>query len=488
MSRLTLQFKKSPFIKSKIWFWGSCLLACQFSMQDIPQPSHSLVGEATDSGVRLSSEASFPTPVLSGDGEVRVLPDLSHEKDELTWSPPANAFCKGQPRSDFPAVVLPVKNLYGESWEFLKLKLISMSMDGSGVLELVSDDQRVERVIPLEDAQQMQNLICSVSEDPELIKSQKSQLMSLITGWLGELVPDCQFRTLSGEGWECRLNETGPALAGEQLRVMSRNILRQWKRQPYIFSRRIALSQQLVMLLNQGYQEEEIARFCSLLSWSIPKEIPLVMRLESWQNSFCHGSASEVQYWGQVALELSLKELTFLKDLADRSNHTRSLLVRVPRSDIQSRELKVHLEPGEDVADLLMEKALEMIEVQAADTATQSSFWHPMLRNKDNKFKMVASVMGLSRFPANLVLSGKQGSENPLASKYFFESLMGEADFVVGNGRYKVLHLPEGSYRYKLYDLEQSTQPWEEESKSLRMSQGSLSWQKSGSNPSIKKW
>ena len=458
-------------------------------MQDIPQPSHSLVGEVPDADVRLASAASSPVPVLSGDGDIRVLPGLSHSESELSWTAPSSAFCAGLPRTDFPAVILPFKNLYSENWEFLKLRLVSMSMDGTGLVELASGGQRVERTIPLSEGRQLQELVCAGHQDPRSMTNHRQQLMTLLGDWVAEIVPDCQFRALPGEGWECRLNETGPALAGEQLRVMSRNILRQWKRQPYIFSRRVALSQQLVTLLNNGHQEEEVARFCSLLSWSIPKEIPLVMRLESWQNSFCRGSGDEVQYWGQVALELSLKELAFLKTLADRSNHTRSLLVRVPRSDIQSRELKVHLEPGDDVPDLLMAKALELIGEPSGDASQpQSSYWHPMFNDKDHKFKPVASLLGLSRFPAKAVMTESDGAGAVMASKYFFESLMGEADFVVGNGRYKVLHLPEGSYRYKLYDLERSTQPWEEESKSLRMSQGSLSWQRSGSNPSIKKW
>ena len=481
MNRLILQYRKSLFIRARLWFWGSCLLACQVGLEAYPPRS---VQAPFIGGSRSAESASGPSlPVEVEDG-VRIFPGLG-SRSPLVWSGIPGKLCSGLPRTDFPEVIFPIKNLFGARWQALRLRLQSMSYKGTGTLRIGQGQQFVNLELPLPEITRLQSGLCQAPDQPEV----SLQLEVQTKGLFGAVAPDCRFEAVTGEGWVCHLSKTGSALAGERLRSMGREVLRQWKRQPYIFSRRMAVSQQLVALLGKPVQYEELSRFCSLLSWSLPREMPLAMRLPSWRKVFCRGEPKAVAYWGQVALDLSINELVFLKKLADQSNHTQSLLIRIPGGQIQSRDLKVRLEPADGVAGRLLERALGLRARSPLPTteAGAAGFWHPLFTGQDQNLRYLAWLMSLSQAPTAPSFHSAGLTEGS-ASAYLFESLMGEADFIVGNGRYKVLYLPQGEYRYRLYDLDKSTRPWETSLEGQRMSQGSITWGKSTPSPSIRTW
>jgi len=458
------------------------MLACQVSLTEenpeIKEPLGPLGAVPWQEGV----EASAPNPVHSSAGAVRLVPGLTGHSP-VRWSIPTGKFCEYMPRVDFPELEFPVRAEETGSWKTLNLQVESFTVDGRARIRMGVPDDLQDFTIPLSRVTELQALICQGPDHP--VGAEQAHV--LLSRWLQDLAPDCTFEKIKGEGWTCRLRETGPALAAEQLRVMSREILRKWSRQPYVFSRRLNLSQQLVDILRKPFDEAEVKKFCSLLSYSLPRETPLVLGMKRWQNYFCHATPKENRYWGQVALDLAVKELEFLKKLTDISNHSGSLLVRVPGSEIKARSLQVRLEAEDDVSRHLLMKALDLTEFRTKGgelTPESSSFWHPVF-GKDEKIQSLAVLLGLSRFrPVKDTFEKQAGL---VASSYLFESLMGESEFVVGNGRYKVLYLPEGSYRYILYDLGSQDQPWENMD-DRSQSRGSLSWHRTGRRPAIKTW
>lgn len=429
--------------------------------------------------------ADAPRPVLSTEGYVRIIPGMGRSAS-LTWSQPPQPFCEDSPSAGFPDLSLPVRSPHETTWGQLSVRVRDLDIDQNIPVDIGSDGQFVRIYPALSTLSHFRRNLCQSPSQAGISKDLSTQ----INGWLELAAPDCHFEAIAGEGWVCQLRETGPALASEELRQMSQQILRKWTRQPYVFSRRIAMTQQLAALLNKPFQADHYSRFCSLLSWSLPRELPMVMQLKTWQNAFCAHHSESPEYLGQVALNLALRELNFLKKLADINSYTTSLLIRVPSRELKSRELKIHLEPSPDVANELLQQAATIRSMNATPevrTMKKHLFWHPLFSDQDEVLRPLAWSLSLTS-DSDTLTTEWTGTTRQLVSDYLFESLTGEADFVVSNGRYKVLRLPQGQYHYRVYELNDSAQSWDPEPKGLRMSQGSITWRKSSSKPSIETW
>lgn len=340
----------------------------------------------------------------------------------------------------------------------------------------------------------LRTFLCQKSPNHKLITGFREVLTQL----LEEMAPDCKIRELAGEGFVCELASLDAGSAISRLKKMQKHILRKWKRQPYLFLRRLTITKQLAQLLLNRSQFDEMEQFCSLLSLSHAKELPLVMRSKIWQKGLCQSSSADSFRWGEIGIEQATRELSFFQKLLDKSNRLGQLRVHIPRTLHRTKELWVQIQPDQDVASQVLKTAISMnpfsvlgerekLQLLELPLRASTSCWNPLYHD-DNLSLSLASLMLLSgNRPIRCYLRDEGDMDNLSHTSYLYEGIIGETSFVVDNGRYKVLHLPMGTYNYTIVNLPPSSKRWAP-LKLKDQSKGAFAWSNRRPRPQIKTW
>ena len=182
---------------------------------------------------------------------------------------------------------------------------------------------------------------------------QRSMTLSVLPEFFGELVqkalPDCSNLEMTDSGWSCTLTRLTDAERSQRFVLANLALFRKWKRQPYLFSRRLAVSQSLSDLLSMEDYEARIPGFCRILSEAIPVELPLAFRDMRWQKNLCSGSVAFSKTVARLGLTKALEEQSFMQTLIDRVASRGFLSFRLPQAELPTKEVWIKLYPGRKV-------------------------------------------------------------------------------------------------------------------------------------------
>ena len=495
MKKLILQFRKSQFSKLlslSIFFLGACtatqrepvFLSNKLKVEEASPRFHE--GDTDPLDV-----PAFPT-LGQLEAQINVHPAFSREGG-YSVLPVPRAWCALQsfPVSiNLPLILSPKNDL-----RYVRI-LGPLETASNSLFEVDFNEGENKFWIPASEHQvsTLKALLCQ--ENPDRILIGKAR--TVLTNLLEELAPDCEFTEVPGEGFACELASLDAGSALSRLKKMQKDILRKWKRQPYLFLRRLTITKQLAQLLLNRSQFDEVEQFCSLLSLSHAKELSLVMRSEVWQQGFCQSSSTESFQWGEIGIEQATRELSFFQKLLDKSNRLGQLKVHIPRSLHRTKELWVQIQPDQDVANQVLQTALGMnpfriheeqgkLQLKELPIRASTSCWNPLYHD-DYRSLSLASLMLLSgNRPTRCYLQDEDDGQSLSHTSYLYEGIIGETSFVVDNGRYKVLHLPMGTYNYTIVNLPPSSKRWAP-LKLKDQSKGAFAWSSRRPRPQIKTW
>ncbi|NRA44074.1 MAG: hypothetical protein HRU09_03850 [Oligoflexales bacterium] len=499
MKKLILLFRKLQFFKfclvSLFFLVGACTSQKEsdfFSdkINEIEQTQQEPLAPEEP-----SDELLYP-PVFPSLGrlesQINVHPAFSPDGG-YSITPKPRAWCSLQ---SFPiSLNLPlILNLKHET-KFVRI-LGPLETENGSLFEVDFNEGENKFWIPATDEQTsiLRSMLCQDEQDHERTEN----FRAVLGQFFEELAPDCKFSELAGEGFVCELASLDPESALSRLKKMQKDILRKWRRQPYLFLRRLTITRQLAQLLLNRSQFEEVEQFCSLLSLSHAKELPLVMRSTVWREGFCQSSSADSFHWGEVGIEQATRELSFFQKLLDKSNRLGQLKVQIPRNLHKTKELWVQIQPDQDVADQVLETALSMnpfripqdqSKMQLDDLSLKavSNCWNPLYHNDYSSLSLASLMLLSGSRQTRCYLRDESEADNLAHTSYLCEGIIGETSFVVDNGRYKILHLPMGTYNYTIVNLPPSSKRWAP-LKLKDQSKGAFAWSSKRPRPKIKTW
>lgn len=246
------------------------------------------------------------------------------------------------------------------------------------------------------------------------------------------------------------------------IKTLNKKFITRWKRIPYLISRRLELTR----LLGKALNSDSLVSFCKILEFSSKEELPLSMQGNA-REQLCSGQDAKLV--GKVMLDGSIGELQALHKLSIETSKTGVLSVKIPNYGSSEFLLKLAPKPS------TKEAILVSLPVQKDQIRKTASCFHPLYVSWEQKAKLVGlGLIAIKKVVscAKQVTSAQQETYD--LAGYISKSLSGETEFIVGNGRGKVLRLPKGEYSYELH---RSPKSISESPESL--GQGDIVWGKS---------
>ncbi len=343
-----------------------------------------------------------------------------------------------------------------------------------------------------------------------------SSLKSGVERAIAAIVPDCSNVESTTDGWRCSLKTLMPQAAIVQVEDLQQAMIKRWSRQPYIIARKAGVTMSLARISTNLTTADSFNKFCKLLQFSLPEELPLVMTSPSWQKGLCDGNDKDRREISFHGLAKAIEELNLLRQLYENTSKVGLFSVRIPDHEIPGRApsgpqpFRIIITPEADVTDRLVEVASTMLGRPAtaqgrklrhtASTQTllvpagprKPSCWHPIFSDSPTLLR-VAEGMRLTgegfkgECRTGISLTAATGTLEALA-KYLMQSLASETEFVMDNGQSKLLRLPEGGYKYSVQVLPQNPIDAEESvEEATPESHGDLSWG-TAKNHAIRSW
>jgi hypothetical protein len=301
-----------------------------------------------------------------------------------------------------------------------------------------------------------------------------TQNVAALTTWVAGISKsfdsECASLTQKDDEFECRLTGLSSRQAIDQLLNMQQVMIRKWSRQPYIVARKAGITLGLARAFDERSGQKSLEKFCRVLRFSLPEELPIVTASSIWQNAVCREGATsqELSVLVSYALERSLAELDVLRQLYEKTSRVGLLLVKVPPSEelLGTGSMRVTITPEADVAEKLAQEAQQLLRSRRTSDTVAFSCWHPFFAVSDYRL-MMAEHLGLVNPTPGFICKQRTTVEAVNAmSKYLTQSLSSETEFMIDNGQTKLLRLPEGRYSYSIdavpanpLDFEEGDQP-----------------------------
>ncbi len=309
--------------------------------------------------------------------------------------------------------------------------------------------------------------------------------------FIATVSPDCQLSLDEESSWQCSLPSLSSDQAIKELAQLKANMIKKWSRQPYILTRRMTVTKQFAYALAEEEADQSIDRLCKIFDRSLDVELPVVFTSQTWRHKVCAGENIDKRLiTAKVGLKKSLQELQFLYTIAEKSSRVGVLQVKIPRDQAPSKDLWVSLTPSKD-APAGMKEAIEdlTIELAGGQKDKKASCWHPLFDGLQTNLK-IARQLGLTQFSNHQGCSPSKESdeqEKNHALTYMVDGITGETEFIVSNGRSKILRLPAGQYHYTIRDVPKSLETWVTEPANAETS-GEIKWATRRPNALIKAW
>lgn len=319
---------------------------------------------------------------------------------------------------------------------------------------------------------------------------------------LASISPDCRSIDVTSEGWSCSLSSLMPQSAIIVVEEFQQAMIRRWSRQPYVLARRAGVTMTLAKAATNLTNDVNIHKFCRLLQFSLPEELPLVMTSSRWQKSLCDGNEKYRREAAFHGLAKAVEELSMIRQLYESTSKVGMFSIKIPGADIPGQvlsglqPLRITITPEQEVTDRLIEVAESVLgspqpesrkgritaslkpPIVPALEQRQPQCWHPMF--SDSRALMrVADGMRLTGdgFKGECKIDGGPSEGPDPLAKYLMESLTSETEFVMDNGQTKLLRLPEGEYQYTVEVLPQNPVDAEDQiEEAIASSRGRLSW------------
>jgi hypothetical protein len=299
---------------------------------------------------------------------------------------------------------------------------------------------------------------------------------SKVQTFLSAVAPSCRF-SWENHGLFCKLTQSNAGSLERELGDIQTHMLRRWTRQPYLITRRLAITKGLASLVSSGQFSNKRTDYCRIIESSLPEELPVSMRTSRWQKAVCYGSVEAAKNVANLGIVEALAEIRALKEQVEQNSKQGLLTVKIPPPVAPSKDFWVTLSPVLDKPEA----------DQANATQLQSFCWHPLYQENDG-FLYLGRVLHLiadSTECATPSLSSLK-PERQIAN-YIIDSITSETEFPITNGRSKLLSLPYGNYEYSIQPYSPALEPWEAPDPAM-VKTGTITWDKTRSKAEIIAW
>ncbi len=513
-------------------------------MRGLNSPFRKLIGCKIDSGLVLvsvlagftacSSQINTSSPnILSGDSAAKNRLPLISVADTIRESwfelrPHSSASSPSSLRVSAKSCV-DRRFVFGTTFQVLG-QSFDVAFDEEAdqlVVALIEDSETKLSGVSL--PPDLKDQICAVSKSSnlefiEIPDKHHKELQAVIAAALQKITPDCREISFERETTTCKLESMMPQTALVKTEDFQKSMIRKWSRQPYILARRTGVVSTLARAATNINNDEAFAKFCKVLQFSLPEELPIVMTSRRWQSALCSAQSNNRREAAFFGLAKGTDELDMLRELYEGTSRVGVLSVKIPEASMPATQetlskqpLRVIIAPDSAVSQKLVDQAKKYLgrsdrdlrpkrlvrqkrgsrgrkfyevvpaasTALAANTSATEMCWHPVF----------GETSGLLRTADGMKLTGKGFSlecgytedrhvdveaEVAALSKYLLQSLSSETEFVLDNGQSKLLRLPEGNYRYTVQMLPENPLDSEEvDEESVPKTTGELNWDSS---------
>lgn len=282
-------------------------------------------------------------------------------------------------------------------------------------------------------------------------------MVAVAMALIAQTAPACQMSFDRHTGFSCDLSRQTIAGLEHKLGSLQREIIHHSKRHPYLLVRRIAVALLASRLSDPRLPKARFAserkNLCNILNYSLPLELPLVLRTPIIKNHVCGAGTKREQLAGliKVAASDAYREIAAVSRVYKSSSRMGKVSLRLKGDHKIGRHLWMELTPLLDGSDA--QRAPQQVAHSGKDQAQRKSFalatcFHPLYSASSPIYvDFVSRLMPESDTCQQLLTS--QG--DPLAySRYRHEAISSETEFAISDGWSKVLSLPPGKYRYEI--------------------------------------
>ena len=468
MRELTLQSKRSPFSScpsinfckiSLISFLGLLGLGCsmQKDASDSPGIVSNLMQKISGSDpqeIDLYTYSSEKHPGYLAALNIETCQNVGFSASSQVWTVPIST-----------------------EFQRFNAKITIPESDGRSKIMIEIDGRKIfltKSAVPSSEAVAK---ICNAwrADPAKRIWTSEPQLRTTITGWLNEFAPDCNFKETSAQGWLCDMKKSNPKEVARQIAGMQAHMIQKWSRHPYSLTRKLAVARNLADSINEGFSETGFSRFCKILKTSTVEELPVVFSAPRWSQNVCAvGIDGELRLKiAEIGLEMALSEQVFLHQLVEESSLLGLLQIKIPHASISNRDFWITLSPAADVAQSVLSSSEEIGGIPAT---AAFGCWHPIYGAAVKSMNLAAHLNLLAQQKeVSCANAEPEGNPGLVSGEYMSNSILGETEFLVGNGNSKILRLPKGQYSYVIHGLPANARQWQPSESDVH-SAGQISW------------
>lgn len=317
----------------------------------------------------------------------------------------------------------------------------------------------------------------------------EKKLDTTLKSWLQSLAPQCNYTILkNNKGWQCDLKTNSIQYSSKQLIRFKKRILRKWSRHPYLLTRRLGLTKQLIS--SAEYPSiQKTNTFCKVLENATEQEKPVVLRSKRLTKALCQNENRENQNKiAQLAINLATKEMQFFQKLVEKTSRLGLLQFKVPKVESPSKDLWISLQPQKDVNRNLLAftETLNKTKTSIPNKPYNTPCWHPAF-NKQPQLLETAAIMRIIDKTRTYNCSTAFKANMSKIKEYLSLSITGETEFILTNGNSKILRLPKGTYKYIARGTPVDKRAWTPTDADPQTS-GLIEWTARRPRPRIKKW
>ena len=290
-----------------------------------------------------------------------------------------------------------------------------------------------------------------------------------LTSTISFLAPSCDFSLpTTNRTWACELEESEAPGSISHIVKLHRDLVKKFRRHPYLLARRISITYKLASALSSSNKLTRIQNTCRIIKSSLREELPIVLSNPHWQKATCGSLDREgIISSAQFGLKFSIDEVSKSLKLLGKQSFRGTLSLRFPKKDIPNRDLWVSLSP-------------KQLNGFTQSGLIESQCWHPLMHDHESYLK-TASLGFLEDSKGCTPAASPQDKKR--ITEFLFSSISSESQFVISNGRGKILRLPEGEYEYSILNNQNRTGK-----SSDQHSEGMITWSRKQPNPQLKQW
>ncbi len=307
------------------------------------------------------------------------------------------------------------------------------------------------------------SLACGLQESKEDKISLKKDDVKILEEVVIAGTTGCISAEALSSGWRCVLPKSNAISAGaieKNLIDLQGSLLRNYKRLPYTFARKVAVSLLLARALDKE-DENDHKGFCNLISDG-GAVLPIAIGSENFYKYYCKEPFTRPKELGGTVLNMALNEINIMNILMQKHTKIGLLSIKLPGAgSADVREYLVQVIPGKDVEVGLSEELKNIAKEHAAKSSATNpkGCWHPLfgIGTLDYSSAHKLAMIDASE-EACLKLPGSQKNDEQILTSI----TASELEFRVARGRSKIIRLPLGHYTYKVFvdtSFENNTSP-----------------------------